>query len=407
MPLLIKPPTSPSNSVISKLIAENLKQKAENALLILYCSRLENHMKVAESTSTSSSLQSLIALKQQVLFNRLDICEKVVSEILPTLRLEDYKIKEKDIRDAVYIAFDKLFIKTFNINTTSTSVQKKAPTFESVLGIMAEMGHLQLIKPLLNLSKSTRNCSILQTAMREVKNIKGETQLHYFCRKGLTKSVERMLSMKGIDIESKFGRPNWTCLMSASIYGHTEICKMLLNKGASLKAIHKHNGTTPLHFAAQNGSVDIIKLFADYGADLEARDYSGCRAIHWAAIEGHLEVVKELVAVRKVYLHARHNDGDTALTFARLHKHLDIANFLTTFVYDSPTKKKKKEDQEEEEEEDKINENVTNDTNEKEVNLYTSNQTLNSTRHLLRKESETKDVVLLFTNRPVERTLFR
>ena len=96
MPLLIKPPTSPSNSVISKLIAENLKQKAENALLILYCSRLENHMKVAESTSTSSSLQSLIALKQQVLFNRLDICEKVVSEILPALRLEDYKIKEKE-----------------------------------------------------------------------------------------------------------------------------------------------------------------------------------------------------------------------------------------------------------------------------------------------------------------------
>jgi len=319
MPPLLSPPP---RLVQKKLLVDTLKQKADYAILSSYCSRLETLLK-------NESPQSLLALRQGFCFNRLDVCDKTLSEILSSLEPDDQTNRhEKELRDVLLASFDDRFP-----SNASSSTSNPTATMESVLGIVAQNGYTQLVAPLVNLSKKTRNCVILQPAMREVKDERGETQLHYFSRMGLTSSVERMLSMKGIDVESKFGRPGWTCLMSAAMNGHTDICRLLLQRGANVKSVHKHNGTTPLHLAAQSGAVDVVKLLADFGADLEARDYSGCRALHWAAISGHLDVVVELIVERRVYINARHNEGDTPLTFARLHKHHEIAKFITSFQY--------------------------------------------------------------------------
>ena len=318
MPSLSSPPP---RLVQKKLITDTLKQKADYAILSSYCLRLETLLK-------NESPQSLLALRQGFCFNRLDVCDKALSEILSSLEPDDQMARhEKELLDVLLTSFDDRF--RFDSSKTSNP----PATIESVLGIVALNGYTQLVAPLVNLSKRTRNCIVLQPAMREVKNERGETQLHYFSRMGLTSSVERMLSMKGIDVESRFGRPGWTCLMSSAMNGHTDICRLLLQRGANVKAVHKHNGTTPLHLAAQSGAVDVVKLLADFGADLEARDYSGCRALHWAAISGHLDVVVELIVERRVYINARHNEGDTPLTFARLHKHHEIAKFITSFQY--------------------------------------------------------------------------
>lgn len=336
-PLPLSPPPRLAQK---KLIAENLKQKADFAILSSYCARLESFLK-------HESPQSLVALRQGFSFNRNEVCDKALTDILSSLQIEDQKARnEKEIREALLSSFDDKFPSSATLSSPIPPV-----TIESILGIVAENGHAQLVAPFINLSKRTRNCNILQPAMREIKNERGETQLHYFCRKGLTSSVERMLCMKGIDIESRFGRPGWTCLMSAAMNGHADICHLLLQRGANVKAIHKHNGTTPLHLAAQSGMVDVVRLLADYGADLEARDYSGCRALHWAAISGHLDIVIELIVERRVYINARHNEGETPLTFARLHKHHEIAQFITSFQYSkddpegidkrSPTSEKK------------------------------------------------------------------
>ena len=60
-------------------------------------------------------------------------------------------------------------------------------TIEDILWIMAKAGHTQLVAPLMNLSKVTRNCIHLQPLMMNVKLGRyGETQLHHCARKGLT-----------------------------------------------------------------------------------------------------------------------------------------------------------------------------------------------------------------------------
>ena len=49
-------------------------------------------------------------------------------------------------------------------------------TIEDILWIIAKTGHTQLVAPLMNLSKVTRNCIYLKAIMRNVKNRRGRTQ---------------------------------------------------------------------------------------------------------------------------------------------------------------------------------------------------------------------------------------
>jgi len=202
------------------------------------------------------------------------------------------------------------------------------PTLESILWIVAKSGFTQEVAPLMNLSKATRECKNLQREMREVRNKRGKTQLHYYCEHGMTSSVVRMLEMKSIDVEAKGGVLRWTCLHTAAFHGHLAICRLLVDKGAQLDAKSGWNGWTPLHYAALQGHVEIVRLLCDRGADVEACSNHGERPLHCAAEYGHISVVKELIEERNVEINARINDGNTALREARLRNRHDIAAYL-------------------------------------------------------------------------------
>ena len=73
----------------------------------------------------------------------------------------------------------------------------------------------------------------------------------------------------------------WTCLIDAASYGHLDICRLLIDKGAQVEA-KDSDGWTPLHSAALRGHVEIVRLLCDRGADVEARDNGGRRPLHRA-----------------------------------------------------------------------------------------------------------------------------
>ena len=123
-------------------------------------------------------------------------------------------------------------------------------------------------------------------------------------------SSVRMLEMKSIDEEARLRsrKGEWTCLMTAAVKGHLDICRLLIDKGAQIEAKEGY-GMTPLHFADCKPHIDIVRLLCDHGADFEASDCNGWRPLHFAARYGHISIVKELIEVRNAEINARDDHG--------------------------------------------------------------------------------------------------
>ena len=89
-------------------------------------------------------------------------------------------------------------------------------------------------------------------------------------------------------------------------------------------------GYTPLHGAVDKGHIKIVRLLCDHGADIEARYIFGLRPLHRTARNGHISAAKELIEVRSADINARDDDGWTALSFARVNGHADVADYLVS-----------------------------------------------------------------------------
>ena len=110
-------------------------------------------------------------------------------------------------------------------------------------------------------------------------------------------------------------RTRWSCLLSATRYGHNEIVAMLLKAGDAVDARDSEN-VTALYVAARKGYVDIVKMLLAFGADVEAICGIGSMPLHQSLMpEGSAEVVKLLLAAG-ADVNARNFMLDTPLHYA-------------------------------------------------------------------------------------------
>jgi hypothetical protein len=237
---------------------------------------------------------------------------------------------------------------------------KPPPTLASVLWLIAKIGHSKDLMRCLNLNRATCSCKMLQTEMMEVKSLKeGMTQLNYYSWKGMTNSVKRMLTLKGINVEAG-DKTGYTPLIAASLYGQIKICKILLSSGASMSAKMSDGFTalhaacqsgnlavvallvnkgapleaqssfdsTPIHIASTGGNVDVCKFLLDKGAKIDSKDNYGRMPIHFACQEGHVCIVN-LIIMKNADLEVRTTDGGiTPLHFAAMNGKIDIIRAL-------------------------------------------------------------------------------
>ncbi|KAF7590226.1 hypothetical protein BBP40_003110, partial [Aspergillus hancockii] len=84
---------------------------------------------------------------------------------------------------------------------------------------------------------------------------------------------------------------------STTVYtGPERVVALLLQRGVNVN-VRNSRGQTPLHIAAQNGQLGVVRLLlASQQIDVDARDQQGSTPLHMASEKGHVEVVQLLVA---------------------------------------------------------------------------------------------------------------
>jgi ankyrin repeat protein len=85
-------------------------------------------------------------------------------------------------------------------------------------------------------------------------------------------------------------------IIEAARRGDVAAVTQLLARDSTLVRSVDERECTPLHFAADNGNVELVELLLERGAALEARDVDGDTPLFWAAHAGNAEVFEVLIA---------------------------------------------------------------------------------------------------------------
>ena len=115
-----------------------------------------------------------------------------------------------------------------------------------------------------------------------------------------------------------------SALMLAALKGQLELAKKLVAKGADVNK----TGWTPLHYAASNGHVDVIKLLLENHAYIDAESPNGSTPLMMASMYGNAQSVKLLIEEGADPL-LKNQIGLTALQFAQRANRPDSAELLT------------------------------------------------------------------------------
>lgn len=132
----------------------------------------------------------------------------------------------------------------------------------------------------------------------------------------------------GVDLNFRYDQKR-TPLHWAVQEGHIEVIELLLEAGADVNAVDIE-GFTPLHLAVGDNRIEIVKVLLNAGASTNAdkRFYRSGSVLHWASSWGFFEIVKLLIRVKSIDLNMR-DDGDrTPLHWAVQEGHIEVIKML-------------------------------------------------------------------------------
>ena len=106
-----------------------------------------------------------------------------------------------------------------------------------------------------------------------------------------------------------------TALHRAAQQGQDNVLELLIRRGLSCVSGRDDLGNTPLLHAVRDGHLRTLRCLVLHGADIEEENNSKCRAVHYAAEQGPVEVLKFLLE-RRANVNCSASNGDTPVLCA-------------------------------------------------------------------------------------------
>ncbi|XP_063930421.1 uncharacterized protein LOC135142611 [Zophobas morio] len=142
----------------------------------------------------------------------------------------------------------------------------------------------------------------------DVLNSRGQSLMHYACEKNLTKTL-RSLIIREVNTNDKDGngkRPIHLALEK----DHSVFLKHI----AQIDVLDK-DGRLPLHYACEDGDLDVASVLLKYGAKVDVPDGNGRLPIHHASEHGNLSTV-ELLVTNGAKFEVPDRDGQLPIHYA-------------------------------------------------------------------------------------------
>jgi ankyrin repeat protein len=137
----------------------------------------------------------------------------------------------------------------------------------------------------------------------------------------------RRLLQQGADVNAAQG-DGMTALHWAAQNGNVDIMHILLYAGASVQATTRLGGYTPLHMASMRGSEAAVRLLLDNGSKPDVLTSTGVTALHFAAQAGRPQAIQALLAGGADVNAKDTYSGRTPLMFATAANRLDAIETL-------------------------------------------------------------------------------
>ncbi|WP_425385027.1 ankyrin repeat domain-containing protein [Wolbachia endosymbiont (group B) of Schoenobius gigantella] len=151
----------------------------------------------------------------------------------------------------------------------------------------------------------------------------GYTPLHYAAWRGRLEVAKFLIEEYANSIFKYNNGSTLPC--NASLGNHLDIIKCSMGEKNILE-IRDNSGRVPLHCAASNGKLDIVKYFIDEEkVDVNVKDNNDDTPLHLAT--GYLDVVKYLIS-KGANINAKCKAGKTPLDIAAYQKLSDVVEYL-------------------------------------------------------------------------------
>ncbi|KAJ6305554.1 hypothetical protein OIU78_020989 [Salix suchowensis] len=188
---------------------------------------------------------------------------------------------------------------------------------------------------------------------------KDDTQLHSAARAGNLVAVMEILTGTGEEelkeLLEKQNQSGETALYVAAEYGYVNVVREMIkyydladagikarngfdafhvaakqgDMGSSLATIAKSNGKTALHSAARNGHVEVVRALLTMEPGMATRtDKKGQTAFHMAAKGQNIEMVEELIVAQPSSINMVDTKGNTALHIAARKGRIQIVRLI-------------------------------------------------------------------------------